>query len=99
MIGCDCNERIDVEINSLKQFEDLKKFFEKKVKEGVFVEVSVKRPYYIGYSIIEKKSIKWYANKWYRCRKCGTLWEFQYPDFPAKGFVRKFPDGKYRSEE
>lgn len=31
--------------------------------------------------------MEWYANKWYRCNKCGTLWEFNYPDFPAKGFV------------
>ena len=40
-----------------------------------------------------------YADKWYKCKCCGTLWEFLYPDFPMKGFVRKFPDGKYRMED
>ena len=31
----------------------------------------------------------------YKCNVCGCLWEFEYPDFPAKGFVRKFENGKY----
>ena len=30
---------------------------------------------------------------------CGCLWEFKYPDFPAKGFVRKFADGIYHQKE
>ena len=42
-----------------------------------------------------KDEYKWYADKWYKCKCCGTLWEFRYPDFPAKGFVRKFEDGVY----
>ena len=43
--------------------------------------------------------MKWYADKWYKCNVCGTLWEFRYPDFPTRGFVRKFPDGKYTGKE
>ena len=41
----------------------------------------------------------WYADKWYRCNACGTLWEFQYPNFPAAGEVRKFEDGIYPGPE
>ena len=39
---------------------------------------------------------KTYSN---RCICCGCLWEFKYPDFPAKGFVRKFADGIYHQKE
>lgn len=44
-------------------------------------------------------AVKWYADKWYKCKDCGALWEFDYPDFPASGFVRKFDDGVYRPKE
>lgn len=27
------------------------------------------------------------------------MWEFNYPDFPAEGFVRKFEDGMYHADE
>lgn len=98
MMNCDCNERVGIEINSVKLFKELKAFFREQVNKGIFLEVPVETPHYIGYDIYGK-AIKWYANKWYRCKDCGTLWEFQYPDFPAKGFVRKFGDGVYRAKE
>lgn len=88
MMPCDCDERIGTKINSWKQYEELKKFFDEQVERGIFIEVSVKRPYYVGYSV-DGKSMKWYADKWYKCLWCGTLWEFVYPDFPAQGVVRK----------
>ena len=97
MIQCDCNERIGIEIDSWKQFEELKTFFENQERDGIFVEIAVKEPYYVGYSI-DGEAMKWYADKWYKCKNCGTLWEFQYPDFPKQGSVRKFSDGKYHSE-
>ena len=60
--------------------------------------VPVTQPYFCGYNLNPKEvkdEYKWYADKWYKCKCCGTLWEFSYPDFPAKGFVRKFEDGVY----
>ena len=43
-----------------------------------------------------KKNIEnGFADKWYVCNSCGCLWEVVYPEFPAKGFVRKFSDGIY----
>lgn len=98
MTRCDCDERIGIEINSWKQFEELKVFFEKQVAKGLFVEVSVEKPYYIGYSI-DGKAMKWYADKWYRCLECGVLWEFVYPDFPAQGSVRKLSADDYAKEK
>lgn len=98
MKKCDCDERMGIEINSFVLFKDLKDFFEKQLKEGVFYEVPVELPYFQGYNLpVEeiKDDFKWYADKWYRCSVCGTLWEFLYPEFPAKGFIRKFADGKY----
>ena len=96
-VGCDCKERYGTEINSYKLFEDLKDFFEEQVRRGVFGDIPVGEPFYTGYSEIRKEEVKWYATKWYKCNVCGCLWEFDYPDFPAKGFVRKFDDGKYFS--
>lgn len=88
MMRCDCDERIGIKINSWKQFEQLKTFFEEQVEKGLFIEIPVKKPYYIGHSI-NGKVVKWYADKWYKCLECGVLWEFIYPDFPAQGSVRK----------
>ena len=98
MIKCDCAERTGIEINSYQLFEDLKTFFNTQIETGVFLDVPVTQPYFCGYNLNPKEvkdEYKWYADKWYKCKCCGTLWEFRYPDFPAKGFVRKFEDGVY----
>lgn len=96
-IECDCNERYGIEINTYKLFEELKVFFETQVKMGVFSDVPVTEPFYVGKSDINE--IKWYATKWYKCNVCGCLWEFDYPDFPAKGFVKKFVDGQHMMDD
>lgn len=98
-LKCDCEERYGIDINSSKTFEEIRTFFSEQVKKGLFLEIDPVEPYYIGYSELQKKNIKWYATKWYKCNNCGCLWEFQYPDFPAKGFVRKFKDGKYSVQD
>lgn len=98
MIKCDCDERVGIEINSYDLFVQLKKFFEEQVRKEVFLEISVDKPYYIGYSATGKQ-MEWYADKWYKCNICGTIWEFQYPDFPAQGSVRKFENGIYCPKE
>lgn len=94
MKRCDCDERIGIKINSWKQFEELKDFFDEQVKKGLFIEVPVDRPYYVGRSA-NGKAMKWYADKWYKCLGCNVLWEFVYPDFPAQGFVRKLSAEDY----
>jgi len=93
-INCECDERYETKINSALLFEEIKCFFEEQVEKGIYKEVPVKTPYFVGRSKLN--TIHWYANKWYRCKKCGCLWEFKYPDFPANGFVRKFANGKYK---
>ena len=102
MIKCDCDERIGIEINSYQLFLELKTFFEEQVKKGIFLDVPVEKPYFQGYNLPLdeiRNEYKWYADKWYKCRSCGNLWEFKYPDFPAKGFVRKFKEGQYQTKE
>lgn len=94
MIKCDCKERIGIEIQAWDQFEELKAFFESQVERGIFSEIPVKKPYYTGYGNFHTS--EWYADKWYRCNVCKTLWEMKYPDFPAHGFVHKFPRGKHK---
>lgn len=85
---CDCEERIGVEINSVNQFEELKQYFNAQVKNGTFSDILVEKPYY-EWSDENGREVKWYADKWYKCNVCNTIWEFVHPDFPAKGFVKK----------
>lgn len=92
-LSCDCHQRIGTAINSQASFEKLRTFFEKRVSTGIFEEVRVKKPYH------SSGNRALYAGHWYRCQICGCLWEFIEPDFPAKGRVRKFPDGRYFDEE
>ena len=93
-LSCDCAERVDTEANSISVFEQLQKFFAEQVDKGVFKEIKPQKPYYIWSNREREK--KWYATKWYQCKKCGCLWEFNYPDFPAKGFVRKYTQGNWK---
>ncbi len=95
---CDCDKRIGIEIDTLKKNEELKSFFMQQSKKGIFENVQIKSPYYIGVNLNQQK-IHWYADEWYKCKNCGCLWEIKYPDFPAKGFVRKFADGIYHQKE
>lgn len=50
MMKCDCAERIGIRINSYNFFIELKEFFEGQVQKGIFEDVPVEEPYYIGYS-------------------------------------------------
>ena len=88
MKNCDCSERVETKINSWSQFEEIKNFFEERKRENVFIDLPVTKPYYIGYSA-DGKAMSWYADKWYKCRECGVIWEVVYPEFPAQGFVKK----------
>lgn len=88
MKKCDCDERIGININTIKEYEALKSFFDEQVEKGIFIEIPVEKPHYVG-NDMKGNAVEWYANEWYRCCECGTIWEFDYPDFPAKGFVRK----------
>lgn len=102
MKQCDCADRVGIEINSYQLFQELKEFFEEQVHKEIFSDIPVKLPYFCGYNLKPEEvrdEYKWYANKWYKCKHCGTLWEFTYPNFPAKGFVRKFSDGNYQTRE
>lgn len=93
-LNCECEERIETTIDSLRTFKDVKAFFEEQVQRKVFSEEVPQMPYYVWR---EGERVKeWFATKWYRCNVCGCLWELNYPDFPAKGFVRKFSDGIYK---
>ena len=58
-IRCDCAERFGVTINSYKQFEELKAFFEGQAEKGIFRDIPVQQPYYIGKGASHE--IKWYA--------------------------------------
>lgn len=93
MVKCDCNERIEIKINSLRKYEEMKNFFKEQIEKEIFTEMHVEKPYHIGHSI-DGREMRWYADKWYKCIECGIIWEFVYPDFPAQGYVKKI-DNSY----
>ena len=73
-IRCECSERYEVEIDSYALFQEIKTFFESQAKNGIYFDIPVEIPYFIGHSDVD--TLKWYANKWYKCKICGCLWEF-----------------------
>ncbi len=93
MMKCDCAERIGIQINSMALFEELQEFFSSQVNDGIFQKEKPERPYYVWKST--SQTVEYYATAWYRCRACGCLWEFEHPDFPARGSVKKYEDGIY----
>lgn len=94
--SCDCAQRTETSISTQRAFEETKDFFERQKSAGIFREIAPEQPYYTWRD--GAREIKWFATKWYRCEQCGCLWEVQYPDFPAEGFVRKFPAGIYHEQ-
>jgi hypothetical protein len=93
-LECECAERYEADIDTWQLLQDIKHFFEDQVLSGVYEDIPVDKPYYVWQD--GKEKMIWYADKWYKCKSCGCLWEFSYPDFPAHGEVRKFPDGIYK---
>ena len=87
-LECECAERYETKINSYSLFQELKLFFEMEVEKGIFKDVPVLKPIRL-----------WYPDKWYKCKVCGQLWAFEYPDFPAQGNVYKLnADGNWSDE-
>ena len=91
-LTCCCETHFETEINSAKAFQEIQQFFEQENLQ----ESPPSAPYFSWTD--GKRKVEWFATQWFRCSVCGCLWEFQHPDFPAKGFVRKFPSGVYRQE-
>lgn len=92
-MSCDCKDIGELSIDRLNDFQKMIELFENECQKGIFREIVPQQPYYTWQR--GSTTRKWYATKWYKCKACGCLWEFQYPDFPAKGFIRKFPNGVY----
>ena len=97
MMKCDCDERVGIQINSMAMFEELQEFFSKQTEDGIFQKEEPSRPFYVWKS--RSRTVEYYASAWYRCKVCGCLWEFEHPDFPARGFVKKYEDGIYTGTE
>lgn len=89
---CDCAERSGIKINSQKCFQEMESFFIDQVQNGVFEEIDTGVKGQSSYEVYTKEGVKEYwhaADKWFKCKSCNCVWEFQYPDFPAPGYVKK----------
>lgn len=91
MINCDSEKRYGTEIISLKMFDEINDFFIRCCNNKIYKEKKIKKPYYL-----HNYFLRCYADKWYRCKCCGTLWELKFPDEKGGAWVRKFSNGKYR---
>ena len=96
-LECDCKDRIGIQIETMKMFKEVKAFFDIQVNNDIFYEEKNKEPYRVWTDGVRVHYNT--ATKWYRCKVCGCLWEFEYPDFPAKGFIRKYSNGIYNGTE
>ena len=47
---CECSERVGTSINSYHLFLEIKEFFEKNVALGIYADIPVEKPHYIGSS-------------------------------------------------
>ena len=96
-INCECADRFETKIDSFKLFEEIIIFFQEQVNKKIFDDFSdYSKIWYLDGG--SERNIYRTTLKHYKCRACGCLWEFVYPEFPAYGFVRKFEDGKYHTE-
>ena len=84
MNRCICSIVKNKKIDSVKQFEAVNDLLANFVGRGILREMPVSEPYYIGISSDSQK-VSWYADKWYKCNKCGKTWELINPDFPRCG--------------
>lgn len=75
MEKCCCNLISNQVIRSSNQFTQMKSFFEK----NNYKSMMVRKPYYL---------FGCFADKWYKCRQCGRVWEFVYPEFPEQGHIK-----------
>lgn len=94
-LECECAERFETKVNSYALFEELKDFFEEEVDKGIFEDVPILKPIQL-FDDHGNVVTQWYPEKWYKCKVCGQIWAFEYPDFPAQGNVYKLDaNGNY----
>lgn len=97
MKKCDCSERIGVTINSQKCCFDMEKFFEEGIKSEKFIQISASENINGFYKVETNNGLQTFwkpINKWFKCNCCNCVWEFQYPDFPQLGYVKKYVEEK-----
>ncbi len=92
-IKCKCDERLKSEHLSLDEAEEVETILSECVKKKLFRKTHPLR--IIGYFRMEIDETVYRRRKWYKCRKCGCIWEYQMPDEKGGAWIRKFTDGKY----
>ena len=91
---CECDERVATDIDSFNEFEEIRDFFQNQVDKKIYNDLSDYKKIWYQHGGNER-SVYRLTTKVYKCNICGCLWEFNYPEFPMLGSVRKFADGVY----
>ena len=87
-LKCECAERYEAKIDSYVLFQEIREFFETGIVNGSFEDIPIQNPIRL-FDDYGNIVTEWYPDKWYKCKVCGQLWAFEYPDFPAQGNVYK----------
>ena len=88
---CKCNELETKRINSYEEFETIRAYFNTKVLNGIYEETSEFHELKL-YADLGNVTVRWNADKSYRCKYCGQHWALEYPNFPAVGSIYKIND-------
>ena len=84
---CDCALWKNYKINSMRELEEIQFLLKMQIEKGIFCIVPVTRPYAIENSSLGIREK--YADKWFQCNRCGTVWEIKYPMSLDPGFIGK----------
>ena len=91
--NCECDEKLVSEHLSLDEAEEVETILSECIQKKLFRKTHPLR--IIGYFRMEIDETVYRRRKWYKCRKCGCIWEYQMPDEKGGAWIRKFADGKY----
>jgi len=95
---CSCKEHYAIYIDSWDLFVEVKCFLEGEHNKGVFKDITKIKPLDFGTSETGEQILH-YTQRLFKCKICDCIWALRYPDFPARGFVGKYPDGKLNEDD
>lgn len=90
---CHCALQDNEYITSSGENSIIVDFLSRQLSTGIFKSIPVSSPYCIRESTLGENLL--YADKWYKCNVCDTLWEYKILTSREKGFIRKFKNDTY----
>jgi hypothetical protein len=93
MRKCECNTILTSKHLSIYEAEEIEKLLSELVKKRILKKTHPLRV--VAYFRMEIMEDEYQSRRWYRCRKCGCIWEYHIPCEKGGAWIRQFEDGKY----